>query len=136
VTDVELFLKRNKAARKALKGNDKRAGGDFRSPECVAFLKEADIVVTNPPFSLFSEYVAQLMEYGKKFLIIGPKNAASPTRRYSRSSRTRNYGSGQDSQMETPTSAFPPIVAESLRMASMTRAQDSSSFAMSAGSQT
>jgi hypothetical protein len=77
VTDVELFLKRNKAARKALKGNDKRAGGDFRSPECVAFLKEADIVVTNPPFSLFSEYVAQLMEYGKQFLIIGPKNAAT-----------------------------------------------------------
>jgi hypothetical protein len=75
VTDVELFLKRNKAARIALKGNDKYPGGDFRSPECVAFLKEADIVVTNPPFSLFREYVAQLMEYGKKFVIIGPKNA-------------------------------------------------------------
>lgn len=49
--------------------------GDFRSPECVALLKEADIVVTNPPFSLFREYVAQLMEYGKKFLIIGNHNA-------------------------------------------------------------
>lgn len=71
VTDVELFLKRNKAARTALKGNYPYPGGDFRSPECVAFLKEADIVVTNPPFSLFREYVAQLMEYGKKFLIIG-----------------------------------------------------------------
>jgi hypothetical protein len=75
VTDVELFLKRNKAARMALKGDDKDPGGDFRSPECVAFLKEADIVVTNPPFSLFREYVAQLVEHGKKFLIIGNTNA-------------------------------------------------------------
>lgn len=77
VTDVELFLKRNKAARIALKGNDKYPGGDFRSPECVAFLKQADIVVTNPPFSLFREYVAQLVEHGKKFLIVGPKNAVT-----------------------------------------------------------
>lgn len=49
--------------------------GDFRSQECIKLLKEADIVVTNPPFSLFREYVAQLMEYGKKFLIIGNVNA-------------------------------------------------------------
>ena len=49
--------------------------GDFRSAECIEFLKESDVVVTNPPFSLFREYVAQLMEYGKKFLIIGNKNA-------------------------------------------------------------
>lgn len=49
--------------------------GDFRSEECIEFLKEADIVVTNPPFSLFREYVAQLMQYGKKFLIIGNMNA-------------------------------------------------------------
>lgn len=49
--------------------------GDFRSRECIALLKEADIVVTNPPFSLFREYVAQLMEYGKKFLAIGNLNA-------------------------------------------------------------
>lgn len=48
---------------------------DFRSEECIALLKQADIVVTNPPFSLFREYVAQLVEYGKKFLIIGNKNA-------------------------------------------------------------
>ena len=53
-----------------LKGN-----GDFRSEECIEFLKEADVVVTNPPFSLFREYVAQLMEYDKKFLIIGEQNA-------------------------------------------------------------
>jgi len=49
--------------------------GDFRSPECIELLKEADIVVTNPPFSLFREYVAQLMEHNKKFLIIGNMNA-------------------------------------------------------------
>ena len=48
--------------------------GDFRSPECIEILKEADIVITNPPFSLFREYVAQLMEYDKKFLIIGSQN--------------------------------------------------------------
>ena len=55
---------------KPLKGD-----GDFRSKECIELLKEADIVVTNPPFSLFREYVAQLMEYDKKFLIIGNQNA-------------------------------------------------------------
>ncbi len=49
--------------------------GDFRSPECIKLLKQSDIVVTNPPFSLFREYVAQLIEYDKKFLILGNKNA-------------------------------------------------------------
>ena len=49
--------------------------GDFRSEECIDPLKECDVVVTNPPFSLFREYVAQLMKYGKKFLIIGSMNA-------------------------------------------------------------
>lgn len=49
--------------------------GGFASEECIALLKEADIVVTNPPFSLFREYVALLMEYNKKFLIIGNMNA-------------------------------------------------------------
>lgn len=49
--------------------------GDFRSPECVELLKQADIVVTNPPFSLFREYLAQLVEHGKKFSIIGNVNA-------------------------------------------------------------
>lgn len=49
--------------------------GDFRSPECIEILKEADIVVTNPPFSLFREYVSVLMEYRKKFIIIGSINA-------------------------------------------------------------
>ena len=49
--------------------------GDFRSEECVEFLKEADVVVTNPPFSLFREYVKQLMDYGKKFIIMANSNA-------------------------------------------------------------
>lgn len=53
-----------------LKGN-----GDFRSEECIEYLKQADIVVTNPPFSLFREYVKQLMDYGKEFIIIGNQNA-------------------------------------------------------------
>lgn len=53
-----------------LKGN-----GDFRSEECIELLKEADIVVTNPPFSLFRDYIAMLVEYGKKFLVIGNQNA-------------------------------------------------------------
>lgn len=52
-----------------------KGDGDFRSPECVELLKQADIVVTNPPFSLFREYVAQLVKYEKKFLIIGNQNA-------------------------------------------------------------
>ncbi|WP_291122851.1 adenine-specific methyltransferase EcoRI family protein [Flavobacterium sp. UBA6046] len=55
---------------KRLKGD-----GDFRSKECIELLKEADIVVTNPPFSLFREYVAQLMEYDKKFIIVGHQNS-------------------------------------------------------------
>ncbi len=51
--------------------------GDFRSEESIELLKQADIVVTNPPFSLFREYVAQLMEYDKKFLILGDQNAVT-----------------------------------------------------------
>ena len=49
--------------------------GDFRSEECIELLKECDVVVTNPPFSLFRKYVSHLMKYGKKFLIIGNMNA-------------------------------------------------------------
>ena len=49
--------------------------GDFRSAECIELLKQADIVVTNPPFSLFREYVAQLIKYEKKFIIVGHQNA-------------------------------------------------------------
>jgi len=68
--DVQRLLKSKKRGVKKLKGD-----GDFRSEECIEYLKQADIVVTNPPFSLFREYVAQLMEYKKKFLIIGNLNA-------------------------------------------------------------
>lgn len=69
LTDVELLIKDDKNVLSSLHGN-----GDFRSQECIELLKEADIVVTNPPFSLFREYIGQLMEYGKKFLIIGNQN--------------------------------------------------------------
>jgi hypothetical protein len=68
--DVEYFLKHDKNTATPLRGN-----GDFRSEECIELLKEADIVVTNPPFSLFREYVDQLVKYEKKFLIIGNTNA-------------------------------------------------------------
>ena len=70
IEDVKFFLKQNPHTRTRLAG-----GGDFRSAECVELLKQADIVVTNPPFSLFKEYVAQLVEHGKNFLIIGNQNA-------------------------------------------------------------
>jgi len=72
IEDVKRLLKHDKNTASPLKGN-----GDFRSPECIELLKQADIVVTNPPFSLFREYVAQLVEYGKKFLILGDQNAAT-----------------------------------------------------------
>lgn len=51
--------------------------GDFRSPECINLLKEADVVVSNPPFSLFREYISQLVEYNKQFLILGNMNAST-----------------------------------------------------------
>jgi len=70
IEDVKVFLKQNPHTRTRLAG-----GGDFRSAECTELLKQADIVVTNPPFSLFREYVAQLVEHGKKFLIIGNMQA-------------------------------------------------------------
>ena len=70
LADVQWLLKNNKNVVTYLNGD-----GDFRSPECVAALREADVVVTNPPFSLFREYVAQLIEFDKKFLIIGNMNA-------------------------------------------------------------
>ena len=70
LSDVEWLIKNGKNVLTKLEGD-----GDFRSAECVALLKESDIVVTNPPFSLFREYVAQLVQYGKKFLIIGNLNA-------------------------------------------------------------
>ncbi len=70
LADVRHLIQNDKNVLSTLREN-----GDFRSKECIELLKEADIVVTNPPFSLFREYVAQLMEYDKKFIIIGNLNA-------------------------------------------------------------
>ena len=70
LADVEYLLRNRKNVLTRLKGD-----GDFRSPECVELMKQSDVVVTNPPFSLFREFVAQLMEYKKKFVIIGNVNA-------------------------------------------------------------
>ena len=58
-----------------IKVTELNGNGDFRSEECIEYLKQADVVVTNPPFSLFREYVKQLMDYNKKFIIIGNQNA-------------------------------------------------------------
>ena len=69
LSDVRILLQNDKNVLSTLKT------GDFRSKECIELLKEADIVVTNPPFSLFREYVAQLMKYEKKFVIIGNVNS-------------------------------------------------------------
>ena len=69
--DVEAMLHTSGIVQK-LKGD-----GDFRSEECIELLKEADIVVTNPPFSLFREYVATLIKYNKQFIIIGNQNNVS-----------------------------------------------------------
>jgi len=76
--DGEFNLKDIAEKLKANKHNEwtpLKENGDFRSPECVELLKQSDIVVTNPPFSLFREYVKQLFDYKKKFVIIGSMNA-------------------------------------------------------------
>lgn len=70
LTDVEYLLRNKKNLLTLLQGD-----GDFRSEECIELLKQADIVATNPPFSLFREYVAQLISYDKSFVIIGNVNA-------------------------------------------------------------
>ncbi len=70
LADIQHLMQNDKNVISILQGN-----GDFRSPECVELLKEADIVVTNPPFSLFREYLAQLDQYNKQFVIVGNTNA-------------------------------------------------------------
>ena len=69
LTDVRFLLQNDKNVLSTLNT------GDFRDKECIELLKQADVVVTNPPFSLFREYIGQLMEYKKKFLIVGHQNA-------------------------------------------------------------
>ena len=71
LSDVQYLLQNDKNVLSILKT------GDFRDPECIELLKLADVVVTNPPFSLFREYIAQLIEYDKKFLIVGNDYAIS-----------------------------------------------------------
>lgn len=70
LSDVDYLLKNKNNVMTLLEGN-----GDFRSEECIELLQESDVVVTNPPFSLFREYVGQLINYNKKFIIIGNQNA-------------------------------------------------------------
>ena len=70
LADVRYLMENDKNVISTLHGN-----GDFRSPECIELLKQADIVVTNPPFSLFREYLAQLDQYNKQFIIVGNTNA-------------------------------------------------------------
>ena len=70
LADIQYLMQNDKNVISVLQGN-----GDFRSPECVELLKQADIVVTNPPFSLFREYLAQLDQYDKQFVIVGNTNA-------------------------------------------------------------
>lgn len=70
IEDVQIFLENNPHSHTPLEG-----GGDFRSDECVELLRQADIVVTNPPFSLFTDFISLLMRHEKKFLAIGNTNA-------------------------------------------------------------
>lgn len=72
LTDVEYLLQNKKNILTLLAGN-----GDFRSSECVELLKQADVVVTNPPFSLFRDFISELVKYNKDFLIIGNLNAVT-----------------------------------------------------------
>ena len=72
LADVQYLLKNDKNVISLLKQH-----GDFRSAECIELLKQADIVVTNPPFSLLREYIGQLIKYERKFLIVGNVNAAT-----------------------------------------------------------
>ena len=73
--DIKFAIESGIYKKTRLEGDEKYCAGDFRSKELIALLKQADVVVTNPPFSVFREYVAQLIEYDKKFLIIGNVNA-------------------------------------------------------------
>lgn len=75
LTDVEVLLRNDANVTHVLIGDGDYGPGDFRSAQCVEFLKQADVVVTNPPFSLFREYVQHLVEHSKKFLVIGNQNA-------------------------------------------------------------
>lgn len=72
LADVRYLLQNDRNVISILKAN-----GDFRSAECIELLKEADIIVTNPPFSLFREYITLMMKYKKQFLVLGNQNAVT-----------------------------------------------------------
>ena len=71
LADVEWLLRNDANSCHTLQGDADYGAGDFRSAECVEYLKQADVVVTNPPFSLFREFIALLLEYEKTFLVVG-----------------------------------------------------------------
>jgi len=75
LADIKKLLEHDKNASSCLHSDGKYPAGDFRSKECADLLGQADVVVTNPPFSLFRDYIKQLFDYKKKFLIIGSMNA-------------------------------------------------------------
>ncbi len=75
LSDVEYLLRHDSNTSRTLTSDGTYRAGDFRSAECVEYLKQADVVVTNPPFSLFREYIAQIAEQEKDFLVIGNQNA-------------------------------------------------------------
>lgn len=77
LADVEWLLKNDANTCHTLEGDADYGPGDFRSAECIEFLEQADVVVTNPPFSLFREYVAKLFEYSKNFIVLGNVNACT-----------------------------------------------------------
>lgn len=77
LSDVELLLKSDGNVSHTLKGDGEYGAGDFRSAECVEFLKQADVVVTNPPFSLFREFLSLLVEHNKDFIVVGNMNAVT-----------------------------------------------------------
>ena len=88
-----------------------KGDGDFRSDECIELLKQADIVVTNPPFSLFRQYIKQLVDYDKKFIIIGPRNAITYKEVFSLLKENKvwlGYHTG-DMEFRVPSS-YPPKV--------------------------
>lgn len=77
ILDMEELFRQDENVLELLNGDSVYGAGDFRSKECIELLKEADIVCTNPPFSLWREYISLLMEYKKQFLIIGNVNSAT-----------------------------------------------------------
>jgi Adenine-specific methyltransferase EcoRI len=77
LADVEWLLRNDANTCRTLKGDAEYGAGDFRSAECVEYLKHADVVVTNPPFSLFRDFIALLLEYEKRFIIVGNMNATT-----------------------------------------------------------